>query len=137
MTTPAIEGWFTTDTGDPRLLGARCTTCGTVCFPPTASWCRNPECSGSELETVPLSNRGRIWSYTNAGYAPPPPYVVTTDPFEPFCIAAVELADEQLVVLGQVTTGVTVDQLSVGQEVELVVETLFEDQVVWKWRPLS
>ena len=136
MTTPAVEGWFTTDEAEPRLLGARCTTCGTVAFPPTVTWCRNPACAGSELETVPLSRRGRIWSFTNAAYPPPPPYVATTDPFEPFCLAAVELADEQLVVLGQVVDGVTVDDLAVGQEVELTIGPLFDDQVVWKWRPV-
>jgi len=44
-------------------------------------------------------------------------------------------------VLGQVVPGVSVDDLSVGDEVELVVDTLYEDDeheyLVWKWRPVE
>ena len=137
---PAVEGWFTTDV-EPHLIGSRCTSCGTVFFPPGAAWCRNPECGGTELEQTQLSDRGRIWSYTNAGYQPPPPYVPTTDPFEPFCLAAVELVEEQIVVLGQLVPGVRVEDLAVGQEVELVVDTLFveddTEHVIYKWRPAT
>ena len=84
--------------------------------------------------------RGRIWSYTDARYQPPPPYVAA-DPYVPFCLAAVELAAEKLVVMGQVVPGVTVDDLTVGDEVELVIDTLYSedgtDYLVWKWRPLA
>ena len=48
-------------------------------------------------------------------------------PYEPFALAAVELADEGLVVLGQVASGYGVDDLAVGREVELVVEPLYTD----------
>ncbi len=71
--TPAIEGWFTTG-AEPALLGSRCTTCTSTYFPPIAhqgSFCRNPACNGEEFETVELSRRGRIWSYTDAQYQPP------------------------------------------------------------------
>ncbi len=139
---PAIEGWFTTgeDGGAPALLGSRCAGCGTVAFPAESQYCRNPDCASSAFETLELSRRGRIWSYTDARYQPPLPYRAA-DPYVPFCLAAVELADEKLVVMGQVTAGVTVDDLSVGDEVELVVETLYSedgtDYLVWKWRPLA
>ena len=137
---PAIEGWFTTG-DDPVLLGNRCTTCGTVFFPKASFFCRNPACSGEEFEETPLSRRGRIWSFTDAQYQPPPPYVPRSADFTPFAIAAVELADEQMVVLGQVADGFGVDDLEVGQQVELVVEDLFSDEehdyVVWKWKPVA
>jgi hypothetical protein len=59
----------------------------------------------------------------------------------PFAIAAVELADEQMVVLGQVADGFTVDDLEVGQQVELVIGELFRDDdndyLVYKWKPVS
>jgi uncharacterized OB-fold protein len=133
---PAVEGWFTTG-AEPALLGTRCTACGTVFFPRATGFCRNPACDGSELVEVPLSRTGTIWSFTDARYQPPPPYIAA-DPYEPFALAAVELADEQLVVLGQVAGGVTVDQLRAGQEVELVVETLFEDDdaehLMYRWK---
>src|SRR5262249_24352594 len=94
-----------------------------------------PACDGDELVTTPLSDRGRIWSYADARYRPPPPYVSGED-FEPYAVAAVELAAERIVVLGQVVKGIGVDELAVGMEVELVVEELDPDHLVWKWRPL-
>jgi len=136
---PVVDGWFTT--GDaPHLLGSRCAACGTVAFPPRPrALCRNPACRGREHATVELSRTGTVWSYTDAQYQPPPPYVPATDPFEPFALAAVELAEERLVVLGQVAWGVGVDDLRVGAPVELVVEPLYEvdgvAHLVWRWRP--
>lgn len=138
---PAIEGWFTLDPDTPHLLGTRCTTCATVFFPREEQMCRNPRCSGHEFEETELSRTGTVWSYTNAGYQPPDPYIPVTDPYEPFTIAAVRLADEAMTVLGQVVAGVGVDDLETGMEMELVLETLFTedgtDHLVWKWKPLD
>jgi uncharacterized OB-fold protein len=82
-----------------------------------------------------------VWSYTDARYQPPSPYVTTTDPYEPFALAAVELDEGGLVILGQTTTGTTVEDLHVGARVELAVEPLFEDDdneyLIWKWRPVD
>jgi uncharacterized OB-fold protein len=137
---PAIEGWFTID-DQPTLLGNRCTTCGTVFFPKASFFCRNPACPGEEFEEARLSRRGRIWSFTDAQYQPPPPYIPRGDEHVPFALAAVELADEQMVVLGQVAEGYGVADLQVGQTVELVVEDLYSDDdhdyVVYKWKPVS
>lgn len=137
---PAVEGWFTLDDGEPRLLGNRCTRCGSYFFPKASGSCRNPDCDGAELEEVPLSNRGTIWSFTTNHYAPPAPYVAA-DPFKPFSIAAVELPEEKMVVLGQVADGVDPAALRVGTAVQLTLGTLFEDDeheyVVWKWRPIE
>ena len=102
MTGPApsaVEGWFRAD--PPALLGRRCDGCGDVAFPPGAPFCANPACDGTQFTPTELSTSGTIWSYTDARYQPPPPYVSRHDPFVPFAIAAVELA-EGLVVLGQV-----------------------------------
>lgn len=138
---PAIEGWFTTDEQAPALLGSRCPGCGTYAFPAERSFCRNPACTSREFETVELSRRGTIWSYTSAGYQPPEPYVPTTEPFEPFALAAVSLATEALVVMGQVTPGVDVGDLAVGQEVELELGVLYADEdheyLTWRWRPVT
>ena len=59
-----------------------------------------------------------MWSYTENHYPPPPPYVAA-DPFEPYALAAVELADEGIVVLGQVAKGVRAADLRVGMEMQL------------------
>ncbi|HVA04092.1 MAG TPA: OB-fold domain-containing protein [Acidimicrobiales bacterium] len=137
---PAVEGWFTTDGEGPALLGSRCRTCGTYAFPRETFFCRNPRCDGTEFDEVALSRRGRVWSYTDARYTPPAPYVAA-DPYVPFCIAAVELVEEKMVVMGQVVREITVDDLTVGTEVELVVDVLYEDDdneyLVWKWRPVT
>lgn len=130
---PVIDGWFTTD-GEPRLLGNRCKECGTYVFPRLVLACPNPACAGTEFDQVPLSRRGRVWSYTTNHYAPPPPYVAA-EPFEPYTVVAVELSEEKLVVLGQVAGDAS--GLKVGTDVELMVDTLFETdderQLVWKW----
>jgi uncharacterized OB-fold protein len=141
--TPAIDGWFTTGP-DPALLGTRCTACGTVFFPRLASqgqgFCRNPACDGEDFEEAELSRRGTIWSYTDAQYQPPPPYIPSTDPYVPFALTAVELP-EGLVVLGQVAEGYGVSDLRVGAEAELVVETLYTDETgertIWRWKPVT
>ena len=52
MKVPAVEGWFSMDESDPRLLGNKCTSCGTVFFPRAAIACRNP----SHTQAPNLSN---------------------------------------------------------------------------------
>jgi uncharacterized OB-fold protein len=140
-TIPAIDGWFTTDPDRPALLGSRCGSCGTIAFPRETTFCRNPGCRGREFDEVELSRRGTVWSFTDACYQPPPPYVPVTDPFEPFTIAAVELADEKMVVLGQLVDGVGIDDLHAGMEVEVTLGTLYEDDenryLMWKWQPVD
>jgi len=137
---PAIAGWFTTD-DQPHLLGTRCTTCGTVFFPRAEGFCRNPSCRGREFEETALARTGTVWSYTDAQYQPPPPYVAATDPYVPFALAAVELSDEHLIVLGQLADGTTVDDVKVGDTVELVVEPLYEidgvEHLIYRWKKVS
>jgi len=137
---PAIEGWLQFEGAEAHLLGTRCRGCKTVFFPKETVFCRNPRCASTEFDEVPLSRRGKLWSFTNNCYAPPAPYIAP-DPFEPYAIAAVELEDEKMVVLGQVADGVGVEALEAGMEMELVVDTLYEDDdheyLVWKWRPAA
>jgi len=128
-------GWFTRDAVGAHLLGSRCTACGTYYFPRQSLFCRNPACASESFEEVPLSRTGRLWSYTDAQYTPPPPYVAA-DPYEPFAIAAVELERERMIVLGQVARGIGVAQLQVGMAMELIVEPLSPGVETWKWRPL-
>ncbi|MEU9197125.1 Zn-ribbon domain-containing OB-fold protein [Streptomyces hundungensis] len=138
-----VAGWFTDAPGqDFRLLGTRCAACSTVFFPREDAFCRNPGCAGGELTEVPLSRRGRVWSYTDARYRPPAPYV--SDPhaeWEPHVLVAVELAAEHMVVLGQAAPGVGVADLAVGMEVEVVAGVLDEDAgttwTTWHWRPVE
>jgi uncharacterized OB-fold protein len=133
---PAAEGWFTME-ADPTLLGRRGTETGSYFFPPTLAFSRNPAAPAEELEEVALSRRGRVWSWTTNHYKPPEPYV-SPDPFVPYTVVAVELVEEQMVVLGPLDPGSDPEALAVGQEVELALTTLYEDDeheyVVWSWR---
>ncbi len=144
---PAIEGWMQnpvlakeSDNDDFALLGTRCKDCGTYFFPGETVFCRNPRCVGSEFEEVSLSTHGKLWSFTNNCYPPPAPYVAA-DPFVPYAIAAVELEREKMVVLGQVSPNVSVEDLKAGMEMEIVRGTLFKDEegerVIWNWKPVS
>jgi uncharacterized OB-fold protein len=131
-----LPGWFTLDEREPHLLGSRCTLCGTYYFPKLSTFCRNPDCTSESFEEVKLSRSGKLWSFTNAAYQPPPPYVVN-EPFQPFGIAAVELQKERMIVLGQLANGVDLKRLKAGMAMELVVEPLDDGKLVWKWKPLS
>jgi uncharacterized OB-fold protein len=139
---PAVDGWWSLDdSGVPNLIGAKCPQCGTYVFPPRENNCPNPGCSADELEQVRLSRRGTLWSYTENRYQPPPPYPQQAQ-FEPFAVAAVQLADEGLIVLGKVVEGTLAADLKVGMEMELTTMPLYVDDdgiehTVYAWRIAS
>ena len=69
----------------------------------------------------------------------PPPPSPSPDPFEPFAVAAVELADEGLIVLGKVVEGTLAADLKVGMEMELTTMPLYVDddkveRIVHAWK---
>ena len=136
---PAIDGWFTLEEA-PRLIGLRDAESGTCFFPKDVAVSRAPGYDHVELDEVQLSRTGKLWSYTTNHYKPPEPYV-SPDPFEPYTVAAVELTEERMVVMGQLAAGVDPTSLEVGMEMELVLGTLYEDDeneyVVWKWQPVA
>ena len=136
MSAPVLEGWFTLDADQPHLIGSRCTSCGTYYFPRQKNFCRNPDCVSEMFEEVPLSRTGKVWSFTNASYQPPEPYVQVEN-FVPFAIAAVELEKEKMIVLGQVATGVGVESLKAGMTMELKLESLADGKLTWKWKPAA
>lgn len=139
-----MAGWFTASGSTVHLQGSRCNQCGTPYFPRNTLACRNPFCTGtkdgSELSEYQFSTRGRIWSYADARYKPPPPYV-SPEPFVPYVVAAVELEEERMVILGQVVPGFTVDDLAVGMPVESTLGVLYTDDeaehTIWMWRPVD
>lgn len=139
---PAVDGWWSLDdSGVPNLIGAKCPQCSTYVFPPRENNCPNPGCSADELEQVRLSRRGTLWSYTENRYQPPPPYPQQAQ-FEPFAVAAVQLADEGLIVLGKVVEGTLAADLKVGMEMELTTMALYVDDdgiehTVYAWRIAS
>ena len=136
---PAVDGWFTL--GDaPALLASRGVETGSYFFPKNLAFSRNPAAPTEDLTEVELSRRGRIWSWTTNHYQPPAPYMAA-DPFVPYTVVAVELVEEQMVVLGPLAPDADPSTLSVGTEVELTLGTLYEDDeheyVVWQWKPVN
>jgi uncharacterized OB-fold protein len=134
---PAVEGFFTMG-DDPQLIGGRLET-GGYCFPVHLGG-SDPRRPAGAVEEVLLSRFGTIWSFTNSAYPPPPPFMVA-EPYVPVVVAAVELAEEQMVVLGQVSPGWTVDDLEVGMAVKLELGVLYTDgeieYMTWQWRPVD
>lgn len=129
-----LPGWFTLDRERPHLIGSRCADCGSYYFPRLAGFCRNPDCNGEKFDEVELSRTGTLWSWTDACYAPPEPFVAP-DPYKPFAIAAVELAREKMVVLGPVVDGIAAADLRAGMAMELALEPLADGTLNWKWKP--
>jgi len=135
---PALEGLFTWPSDRPSLIGSRCKSCGTYCFPKN-SMCPNPDCKNKEMEQMLLSRKGKLWSYTVHYYQPPPPFRAS-DPFMPFGVGVIELP-EGLKVLSMLTTS-DPNLLKIGMEMELLIDKMFEDKegnefLTWKFRPLS
>ena len=136
---PSRAGSRSTDEA-PALLGSRCPRLRHLRLPGRRRCSvANPACEATEFEP------GASCQPHAAGSGPTPTPATSrprptsaADPYEPFCLAAVELAAEKMVVMGQVVPGVSVDDLSVGDEVELVLDTLYADDeheyLVWKWR---
>ena len=130
---PVAEGLFTDD-DDVALIGSRCETCGTHYFPQT-SYCRNPDCPGGALTVTLFGRHGRLYSYTEQAYQPPPLFAM--DPWAPYTLGLIELP-EGLRVMAMLTGAVA--ELQIGMAMELVVERLCVDEagrevVTFKYRP--
>ena len=128
MTTrvPVAPGIFRWPSDTPTLLGSRCAQCGNHVFP-VQDGC--PRCTSDVNETVELSTRGTLWTWTVQGFPPKaPPYVGDASPegFRPFGVGYVELPG-QLKVESRLTVA-DPDELHIGMEMELVFEPLGADE---------
>ena len=131
------EGLFTWPADEPHLIGGLCKGCNTYFFPKFSEF-HKPGCPQGPVEEVLLSTRGKLASYT-VQYFPVPSPFVNADPFVPFAIGLVALP-EGIEVIGQLT-GVSIEDVKTGTDVELVVEKLCEDKdgneaMTWKFRPV-
>lgn len=135
---PALKGWFTLNEKKPHLIGSVCNSCGTYYFPKQTFFCKNPDCDSTSFKEIELSRIGKIWSYTNSCYKPPEPFQ-SKEPFTPYNIAAVKLEKEKMIILGQISDKIKIENLKIDQKVELILETLYETEenikLIWKWKP--
>ncbi len=90
------------------LTGSRCGSCGETALG-SSDLCQN--CGSAELTSIPLSKVGTLWTYTVVRHRPPGDYR-GPDPFRPFGLGLVELA-EGIRVLSPIGGGVS--ELRIGQ----------------------
>ncbi len=125
FTFPVPEG------ADGSLLGCRCRECGTTFFPPRQIC---PHCMKEGiLETVPLSRRGTLYTYTVIRQAPRR-YPV------PYAVGYVDLA-EGVRVFTQLE-GWEDRELKVGEPMEVFFTTIRRDEsegelVGYRFRPVN
>lgn len=112
--------------GRPRLLGARCSACREVRFPPAE---RCLACGGENMDVFPMAERGTLWTWTVQRFPPKaPPYVGPTDAerFRPFAVGYVELPNETRVEAR--ITGCALEDLAFDLPLQLTVEALDPDR---------
>lgn len=119
----------------PQLIGSRCRSCGEIYFPKKEKGiCIN--CQQRDLEEVKLSPRGKIHSFTVVMQRPPIYYKGPV----PYGLAWVKLPEG--VLFEALLTQCDLDAVRVGNDVELVIEVLHEDEegnevMTYKFRPVS
>ena len=133
---PVAEGLFTGPADEPRLIGGRCRSCGTITFPKQGSC---PRCTGSEVEEHLLDRRGTLWTFTVQGFPPKPPYA-GPEAFTPYGVGYVELAGQVLV--ESRLTEHDPARLAIGAEMELVIVPFRRDDsgndvVTFAFRPVT
>jgi scaffold protein (connect acetoacetyl-CoA thiolase and HMG-CoA synthase) len=132
---PILQGLFHEGTGpgdESHLIGSRCSDCGRTFFP--KRFMCNVCLKEGTMEDTPLSTRGRIDTYS----------VVQVAPMgfkAPYIQAFVDLPEGPRVFC--IITGCepTIDAIAEGQEVELVIEKIREDEkgnelIGYKFRPI-
>ena len=113
---PLQEGLFEEADGKQVLAATRCRACGQVLFP-RKERCLN--CLSEDVETIKLSRRGALYTYTTV-YLP-------SEHFEPpYTVGWIELP-EGLRVFSQIR-GFQERPLRIGLEMEMQVETLWQDE---------
>lgn len=119
--------------GQARLRGSRCRNCGEA-FLGKRSGCEN--CGSVDMEEMPLSTRGKLYTYTVIANRPAGDYK-GPDPFVPFGIGLVELPEGCRIV----TPLTTNKNIEIGMELELVIDKLFDDAdgnevMAFKFKPV-
>ena len=116
----------------PRLVGAKCSSCGKVFFPRRAIC---PNCfTDDTLVEYELSPRGKIYSYTVVRYPPPSGFEV------PYAYGYVDLSEDNIRVF-TVFTGCDPEKLEIGMDVELTVDKFLTDKdgteiIGYKFKPV-
>jgi len=123
------------DKGDSSgyLIGSRCKLCGRIQFPPKkiCAGC----CKDDSLESVRLSQKGEIYSYTIIRQAPPG-FVA------PYATLYVDLPEKVRIFAPSFLNDWGEEPIEIGKEVELVIGEIKEDEkgneiIGYKFRPIG
>ncbi|MGE5254399.1 MAG: Zn-ribbon domain-containing OB-fold protein [Planctomycetaceae bacterium] len=94
-------------------------------------------CGGVDLEGIPLSRRGKLWTYTIIRHKPPGDYK-GPDPFVPFGLGMVQLP-EGIRVMSPIQC--ELEKIKIGMELEMEVYPLYTDEnqnqvMAFRFRPV-
>lgn len=133
---PIAPGLFQRVDEGAYLIGSRCLECDEVSFPAN-TFC--PQCCKETTEKIPLSQRGRLYSFTVQRFRPPPPYRGPEN-FDPYGVGMIELPEGLRVTSVLEQSDLT--RLRVGMEMELVITKFFEDEegrevIGYKFKPVE
>jgi uncharacterized OB-fold protein len=133
MIAPGLVRW---GASGPQLIAGRRSGVAGLVFPAA-------DPAQSDIETVVLSSRGTLWSWTVQRFEPrSPPYRTSAGGgFEPYLVGYVEFP-EGLIVEGRIVTRGEEDALRVGELMETIVIPLFVDETaepvhIFAFRPLA
>ena len=97
-----------------KVMGTRCKGCNLVFFPPRAD-CY--QCLSSDMEWFEVKGKGKLLTYSKLAYAP-----VGFGDDLPYAIAVLDYGDYK--VFGRIAGNVPEEDITVGMEMETVVNTL-------------
>jgi len=127
------DRWFTKTDRGLVMAASRCPECGTRYFPPKRMC---PDCFVMDgMETVPLSSRGTLYSFTVAELGPPE--------FEaPYAFGLVDLPEGLRVFTLLVDCAPFDEKLRIGAEVELSIGPIKRDAfgvqlIGYRFRPVG
>lgn len=122
-----IEKGLFTEKGD-ALQGWKCRGCNRI-LPPLIEMCY--QCFSSDLESIPLSKKGRLFSYTIV-------HVPVKNFQPPYAIGWIELPEG--ITITSPIRGWQEKPLEIGMDMEFVVEKLWEegsDEIIgYKFQPV-
>jgi uncharacterized OB-fold protein len=125
-------------TEKPYLIGSKCGSCGETFFP-SRLCCRR--CSSENMEKIPLSRVGKLFSFTTVRVKPPH-FIGEV----PYLVGVVELPEGERI--KTLLTGNDQSALEIGMEMELIIESVGRlkapignieagtEVLGWKFRPL-
>lgn len=113
-----------------ELRFQRCIDCGHFRFPPL-SGCR--DCGGTRAEWVPVSGRGRVFSYTIVVH----PAIPQISEDVPYNVVVVEFDDAPGARMISNVLDVEPDEVQIGMELELAWDESAPGVVLPRFRPAS